>query len=47
MKVDLSGRSARDYTLFVVDINVALRISDLLNLNWDNILNEKVKILNL
>lgn len=29
MKIYLKGKRLRDYTLFVVGINVALRISDL------------------
>ena len=38
MKVYLKGRSLRDHALFVVGINVALRISDLLKLTWNDIL---------
>ena len=40
MKVYLKGRSLRDYALFVVEINVALRISDLLKLTWADVLNK-------
>lgn len=43
MKIYLKGRSLRDYALFVVGINVALRISDLLKLTWNDVLNEKGK----
>lgn len=43
MKVYLRGRSLRDHTLFVVGINVALRISDLLKLTWADVLNENKK----
>ena len=40
MKVYLKGRSLRDYALFVVGINVALRISDLLKLTWADVSNK-------
>ena len=43
MKVYLKGRSLRDYALFVVGINVALRISDLLKLTWADVLNKNKK----
>ena len=43
MKVYLKGRRLRDYALFVVGINVALRISDLLTLIWTDILNADKK----
>ena len=38
LKVYLKGKNIRDYTLFVVGINVALRISDLLELRWNDVL---------
>ncbi|MDN6161717.1 MAG: site-specific integrase, partial [Atopostipes sp.] len=41
MKTYLKGSSLRDYALFVVGINVALRITDLLALKWSDILDEK------
>ena len=40
MKIYLKGKRLRDYTLFVVGINVALRISDLLALTWADILSD-------
>lgn len=43
MKVYLKGRSLRDHALFVVGINVALRISDLLKLTWKDVLKENKK----
>ena len=39
LKVYLKGKSLRDHALFVVGINVALRISDLLTLTWKDVLN--------
>lgn len=39
LKVYLKGKSLRDHALFVVGINVALRISDLLTLTWNDVLN--------
>lgn len=38
MKTYLKGKDLRDYALFVVGINVALRISDLLNWTWEDVL---------
>lgn len=43
MKIHLKGRNIRDYALFVVGINVALRISDLLKLTWRDVLNDNKK----
>lgn len=43
MKVYLKGRSLRDHALFVVGINVALRISDLLKLTWNDLLEKDKK----
>ena len=43
MKIYLKGKSLRDYTLLVVGINVALRISDLLTLTWGDLLNANHK----
>lgn len=43
MKVYLKGRSLRDHALFVVGINVALRISDLLKLTWNDVLDSNKK----
>lgn len=43
MKIYLKGLSLRDHALFVVGINVALRISDLLKLTWGDVLNEDEK----
>lgn len=43
MKTYLKGKNLRDYALFVVGINVALRITDLLALKWNDILDEKGK----
>lgn len=40
MKRYLKGKSIRDYVLFVVGTNVALRISDLLELTWNDVLDE-------
>lgn len=48
MKKYLKGKNIRDYALFVVGVNVALRISDLLDLTWGDVLEDKdFKILNL
>jgi len=38
VKKYLKGKNIRDYALFVVGINVALRISDLLSLKWEDVL---------
>lgn len=43
LKVYLKGKNIRDYVLFVVGINVALRISDLLELKWEDVLEENKK----
>ena len=43
MKIYLKGKNIRDYALFVVGINVALRISDLLELTWGDVLKENGK----
>lgn len=43
MKTYLKGQNMRDYVLFVVGINVALRISDLLTLTWNDVLNDNKK----
>jgi integrase len=48
MKNYLKGKNIRDYTLFVMGINVALRISDLLKLTWGDVLEDKnFKVINL
>lgn len=48
MKKYLRGKNVRDYTLFVLGVNIALRISDLLNLTWNDVLeNNKFRILNI
>lgn len=41
MKKYLKGKNIRDYALFVVGINVALRISDLLELTWGDVLKDR------
>ena len=43
MKIYLRGKDLRNHALFVVGINVALRISDLLRLTWDDVLYENGK----
>lgn len=40
----LSGKNLRDYTLFVVGINSALRVSDILKLKWKDIFHETGEI---
>lgn len=48
MKNFLKGNSLRDYALFVVGVNVALRITDLLKLKWGDIMeNGRFKALEL
>ena len=37
MKSYLKGKNLRDHALFVVGINVALRITDLLALTWGDV----------
>jgi site-specific recombinase XerD len=36
----LSGKNLRDYTIFVVGINSALRVSDVVKLKWENVFYE-------
>lgn len=43
MKDYLKGTNLRNHALFVVEINVALRISDLLKLTCRDVLNENKK----
>ena len=49
MKRYLKGKNIRDYAMFVVGTNIALRISDLLDITWGDVLdeNEEFKILTL
>ena len=44
MKTFLKRQNIMDYILFVIGINVALRISDLLTLTWNDVLNDNKKI---
>lgn len=41
MKMYLKGKDIRSYTMFVVGINIALRITDLLSLKWKDVLDER------
>lgn len=41
MKKYLKGKNIRDYVLFTVGVNIALRISDLLDLTWGDVLEGK------
>ena len=41
MKKYLKGKNIRDYVLFTVGVNIALRISDLLGLTWGDVLDGK------
>lgn len=43
MKLYLKGKDLRDYAMFVVGINIALRISDLLILTWSDVFKENTK----
>lgn len=43
MKSYLKGKNVRDHALFVVGINIALRITDLLALKWGDVLDKKGK----
>ena len=43
MKSYLKGKNIRDYALFVVGLNLALRITDLLSINWEDVLDSKGK----
>ena len=45
MKLVLRGSNMRDYCLFVLGINTGLRVSDLLRLNIEDVLNERGKVL--
>ena len=36
----LFGKNLRDYTIFVVCINSALRVSDIVKLKWEDVFNE-------
>lgn len=43
LKTYLYGKSLRDYTLFILGINISLRITDLLSLKWEDVLKENKK----
>lgn len=43
MKNYLKGKSTRDYVMFVLGLNIALRISDLLSLHWEDVITNKRK----
>ncbi|SUY94523.1 phage integrase [Clostridium sporogenes] len=43
VKLYLKGKNLRSYTMFIVGINVALRITDLLSLKWQDVLKENKK----
>ncbi|MHB9925680.1 site-specific integrase [Clostridium botulinum] len=43
VKLYLKGKNLRSYTMFIVGINVALRITDLLSLKWGDVLKENKK----
>ncbi|MBS4536497.1 tyrosine-type recombinase/integrase [Clostridium sp. D2Q-14] len=43
MKTYLRGKDIRDYTMFILGINIALRISDLLQLKWSDVLKDDMK----
>ena len=45
MKKVLKGQSLRDWMLFVMGINSALRVSDLLRLRQENVLDERSRVL--
>lgn len=42
VKKYLKGKNVRDYALFTVGINIALRISDLLKLTWGDVLDDSI-----
>lgn len=44
LKVYLKGKDMRSFAMFTVGINVALRITDLLGLRWEDVLKENKKI---
>ena len=43
VKLYLKGKNLRSYTMFIVGINVALRITDLLSLKWKDVIKENKK----